>query len=268
MPVEQDAASRSRNVQALLAAVDRAANAGPVDLLVLPGACDCGGANPPRGLTLASATMVKEMLAIKAREWGVFLAAGFHAFCDGKWIPQALLFDPDGDTAATSDARSHAVGARSGATMTETRVGRLAVVEPGAGPHVLTPLREGAPPRVVAVPIATHRKGAAEHAQLATLAAIRGLVDDFPETVWALVDQRGDPQEKRNHGLAGSMTLWIGLRVDSEQQRAADGGVFYTIRSRADHSPDPAAGSERTRMFGPINEARRAGRGHSDGCKP
>jgi hypothetical protein len=40
------------------------------------------------------------MIAFKAKEWGVYVAAGLHAQCGEIWVPSAFLFDPDGDVVA------------------------------------------------------------------------------------------------------------------------------------------------------------------------
>ena len=55
--------SLARNVQAILSAIDRAGHVDPPpDLLVLPGACDSGGAAPGRGFPRAGIEAIKEAM--------------------------------------------------------------------------------------------------------------------------------------------------------------------------------------------------------------
>ncbi len=101
LQTELDPRGRAANIQAIIAAIHRAAGASPApDLLVLPGACDTGGVAPGRGFSANTAQIVRETIAMKAREWGVYIAAGLHTPCDERWLPTVSLFDPDADTIA------------------------------------------------------------------------------------------------------------------------------------------------------------------------
>ena len=94
-------------MQRLNEALERAAGVDPApDLLVLPGACDTGGATSGRRWPNASLECARENIAWKAREWGVFVAAGLHVRRGDTLQACALLFDPDGDVVARSVAPS------------------------------------------------------------------------------------------------------------------------------------------------------------------
>jgi len=98
-----DPTSHAANTQQLAQAIDRAASIAPApDLLVLPGGCDTGGMSPGRGHSYFHVAGVRETLAWKAREWGLFVAAGLHKRQNGGWATITALFDPDGDIAASS----------------------------------------------------------------------------------------------------------------------------------------------------------------------
>lgn len=90
--------SVARNVQAIVGAIDRAANTDPApDLLVLPGALDTGGSVCTTDHTAAVLDGTRSAIVAKAREWGVFIAAGLGVIRDGDLHSSAVLLDPDGD---------------------------------------------------------------------------------------------------------------------------------------------------------------------------
>ena len=90
--------SVARNVQAIVGAIDRAANTNPPpDLLVLPGSLDTGGSVCAKEHTVAVLDGTKAAIVVKAREWGVFIAAGLGVIRDGDFHSTTVLFDPDGD---------------------------------------------------------------------------------------------------------------------------------------------------------------------------
>jgi hypothetical protein len=121
--------SPAANVQGLSEAIERAARADPApDLLVLPGACDTGGATSGRRWHDASLECAKENLAWKAREWGVFIAAGLHVRRGDTLQACALLFDPDGDVVARSVA-PNGTGETEPIKPWPSAVGELAVLE-------------------------------------------------------------------------------------------------------------------------------------------
>ncbi|UCG15402.1 MAG: carbon-nitrogen hydrolase family protein [Phycisphaerales bacterium] len=94
-----DSRSRAANLSRALRMVDEACSADPSpDLVVLPEACDTGQSEEPTSsITPAMADGFGQSLASKAREWGVYVAAGFHQVVDGAPIGSAALYDPDGD---------------------------------------------------------------------------------------------------------------------------------------------------------------------------
>ncbi len=121
--------SPAANVQGLSEAIERAARVDPApDLLVLPGACDTGGAASGRRWHNASLECAKENLAWKAREWGIFIAAGLHVRRGDTLQAGALLFDPDGDVIARSDA-PNGTGDTEPIKPWPSAVGELAVAE-------------------------------------------------------------------------------------------------------------------------------------------
>ena len=94
-----DSQSRAANLSQAFRMIDEACSADPSpDLLVLPEACDTGRSEGrTSSLTPAMADGFGQSLASKAREWGVYVAAGFHQVVDGVPVGSAVLYDPDGD---------------------------------------------------------------------------------------------------------------------------------------------------------------------------
>ena len=105
--IQLNGLSAAANLQHILAAIDRAADAVPgPDIIVLPGGCDTAGRRPDPSSTARDACF-REAVACKAREWGIFVAVGLHLRENGESKPAAVLFDPDGDiVACSSDAAS------------------------------------------------------------------------------------------------------------------------------------------------------------------
>ena len=128
-----NARSRAANVQGLTTGIERAAQANPApDLLVLPGACDTGGAAPGSDWSQAGVDGIAQTIAWKAREWGVFIAAGLYHRSGEGITPHAVIFDPDGDIVARSGAwgspeEQQAVGP---VELWSSAVGSMGVVTP------------------------------------------------------------------------------------------------------------------------------------------
>lgn len=124
--VRLDDASRSATIQDIMSAVDRAADTDPApDLVVLPGGCDGDGR-----ATAAVRESVVEAIAHRAREWGVYVAAGMHGGAQREAC--ALLFDADGDMVACS-SQSNAGEPDSDASnvvIHESPCGAIGVVDP------------------------------------------------------------------------------------------------------------------------------------------
>ncbi len=99
-----DATSVANNLQHFLGQIDLACDVDEApDLLILPGACDTGGVVPLGSVPVAVLDNIRESIAVKAREWGVYIVAGLHCRVDGLRIPVSVLFDPDGDSLLETD---------------------------------------------------------------------------------------------------------------------------------------------------------------------
>lgn len=125
-----DPGSHAGNLQRLIRAVDFAADGDPSpDVVVLPGACDSGGAllrSPAEAVLQAS----RALLAWKAREWGVYLACGLHEPLGRRNLRYAALFDPDGDLLCRAPLRP--IGETDELVMVRTPIGWLGVLGPRA----------------------------------------------------------------------------------------------------------------------------------------
>ena len=195
-----DPKSRAANTQAINATIDRAAAAGPApDLLVLPGACDAGGTGAARSVNSTRLEVIKENLAQKAREWGVFIAAGLHGRHEEKWVPCAVLFDPDGDVVARSAAPATGGEAESGARIElwTSAIGDLGVFEPTIG----GPRREqvvvnewGA---VIAVPLVASLSGRRKDAAVGSVAALYSDPAASCGAYWAVVTAADEPRSSK-----------------------------------------------------------------------
>ena len=104
LQIELDVSSAAGNLQRVLAAIERVAKADPPpDLLVLPGACDTGGAAPGREYPVSVIENIREAIAHKAREWGIYIAVGLHTRGPDGYHHSVVLLDPDADAAAVHD---------------------------------------------------------------------------------------------------------------------------------------------------------------------
>ncbi|MFQ5591866.1 MAG: hypothetical protein ACE5HE_11940 [Phycisphaerae bacterium] len=154
LQVDLNSKSRAANLQRVVAAVQCAAQATPPpDLLVLPGGCDTGGGVANRRLSDSYRQSVKETIAWLARDWGVFIAAGFHRSNGHALEPWVGLFDPDGDP-ASRDPVEDAAGGVSAVGVWRTAVGSLGVVEPSAPGSPADRLAEVEPGSFLAMPCA------------------------------------------------------------------------------------------------------------------
>ena len=125
-----DPAGRSSNMQAISAAIRRAARVSPApDLLVLPGACDTGGVSPARNSPFHAMQSTRDLIAMKAKEWGVYIAVGLRDRDGDGFVSASVLFDPDGDVAAQS---RHPIGedpsSPGACPVWSTPLGRIGVV--------------------------------------------------------------------------------------------------------------------------------------------
>ena len=132
------AGQRSRNLGSVTRAVVRAAEHDPApDLIVLPGACDLGPAIfDPGFLTPAMCQGFAETLGALAREWGVWIAAGYAVMTGGQVGASATLLDPDGDVYIRSVGGNPA---RNGRGQTPRGATRLVVRSTALGAVALQP---------------------------------------------------------------------------------------------------------------------------------
>lgn len=179
--------SRSTNLQSLMAAIDRAASndIGP-DLLVLPVTGDAPGMTPAHNGLFAS---VAETIAWKAREWGLYIAAGLNVVESETNIFRSFLFDPDGDIVARTGAgTSGTQGAdqdlRSWFLSPE---GRLGLVDPQTAAVATCSTDEGCEGGFLAYPLPSPRTPAQRRAVASTLESLRAGASDTLGTYWGVV---------------------------------------------------------------------------------
>ena len=190
LQVRLDPKSGAANVQRINAAIDRAAGAEPPpDLLVLPGGCDTGGATPGRAWPAAALESVKADIALKAREWGLYIAAGSHVVRDESLAPCALLFDADGDVAMRSVgvASSKDEGEPMAIDPWDSGVGRLAVLEPTSAARLADLLPDGGSGVLIAVPLSPSSTGKQRRTVDAAITSLRDEADVGGNAYWAVV---------------------------------------------------------------------------------
>lgn len=127
-----DRTHRAANVQAVGRAIGDAAGSAPVpDVLVVPGVCGTAGDTSPVGWSEAVLQVNAEHLAAKAREWGVFIAAGLQQRIGDTLTPVSVLFDANGDIVATSTPRPDRRAGQNAlpAGVVRTPAGNLVVLE-------------------------------------------------------------------------------------------------------------------------------------------
>ncbi|MFQ5461390.1 MAG: nitrilase-related carbon-nitrogen hydrolase [Phycisphaerae bacterium] len=188
LQIELDATSRSRNVQRVMAAIDRAARNRPApDMLVLPSMCDSAGIANDRSSTPRGLTGMAETISWAARDWGIFIVCGLHARASGGWVPCTVLFDADGDAVASTGASfaGDADAAEAGVVVWPCAQGRIIVGES------VTAVRSLAPSAVsgalVSVPLPLWLTG---HARAEEWKAVESLVRSDAErgdAYWGLV---------------------------------------------------------------------------------
>lgn len=186
--------SRAANLQALSEVIEEAARADPApDLLVLPGACDTGGAVSGRGWSDASLEGAREYLAWKARDWGVFIAAGLHVRHGEKWEPCAVLFDPDGDAVAHSSSPYGGEPAQSigGIELWASDIGDLGVFEPSITSRLPEDAEMGNRCAVIAVPAMASLAGKAGRNVEANITLLQSDAAVGRYAYWAVVTEAG-----------------------------------------------------------------------------
>lgn len=201
--------SGAANLQHLIVAIHSAvAIQPPPDLLILPGACDTGGVAVGRGQTAASLLTVYETLAWKAREWGIYIAAGLHACLGGSLLPLAVLFDPDGDVLCRhGPACPPAYDSDTQLTLWKTWVGPLGVAD--AATLDVRELGEvgalaGA---LIAVPAAPCGPASRRRAEAANLTYLREEASARRGAYWGVASAVAAPGTDKSGGKAGRQAM-------------------------------------------------------------
>jgi hypothetical protein len=203
LQVRLDSRSQAANLQRLGAAMDRAAKTELApDLLVLPGACDTGGVTSTRRGHEAGLVGVRETIAFKAREWGVYVAAGLHEPRGDARAPVAVLFDPDGDIVARSaspdggedDGSPQAVG------LWRSPVGDIGVVEPTIAGALTDSVTARERTGIIAMPLPASSTARWRRAVDANLASLRGEPVTGSKSFWAVVCPAGASDEPQSEG--------------------------------------------------------------------
>lgn len=101
-----DFTSRATNLSRALRWIDRACAEDPApDLVVLPAGCDGAAFGPGASpVSVAMAQVFSQSVALKAKEWGTYIALGFHQPPGQPCDSLGVLYDPDGDSIATACA--------------------------------------------------------------------------------------------------------------------------------------------------------------------
>ena len=176
--------SRAERFQRVGAAVDAAAAATPApDLIVLPAGCDLIGVSV-RGVTAACLDGFREFLSLKAREWGVFLAAGVNRWDEEAVNPCTIVLDPDGDVVIGSDEPANAPSPQGPSERFWcSSIGRLGVVDPTAGGPPARGQIDDLPAPVMIWPVA----GAVTGRRRDRLSALRDAATVGAGRHWAIV---------------------------------------------------------------------------------
>lgn len=222
-----DPKSGSANTQGLIALIRRAASTRPApDLLILPGACDTGGASPSNNLSEASMRCARESLAFEARDWGLYIAAGLHDRVEGSWLPASVLFDPDGDVVASAPGK---IGPDQEMAPTDIAfwscvTGRMGVCAPSvsvASDEIAAGLQSGGVVAVPTTPTVTGKRRQVDQANLDRLRDEPALLD---RAYWAVVTSARTKDEPADHAGESTFLMGAGGRV-----LAAADTAFETI---------------------------------------
>ena len=190
LQIKLDSQSRSANVQHINAVIDQAAGADPPpDLLVLPGACDTGGAAPGSDWSDVSSVAMTANLSTKAREWGVYMAAGAHLRRDQDVFGCSLLFDPDGDVAvrAVHEASLEDPATASPIESWPSPVGPMAVLDPCAAQPLSQWVDQDGADGLMALPTSGGWTGARNRSMNANIEALRSGSQRDSGTYFAVV---------------------------------------------------------------------------------
>ena len=178
--------SRSANLQSLMAAIDRAASDDDeLDVLVLPAIGDTRAIKTGQRGLFASAS---ETVAWKAREWGVYIAAGLCVKEIEAIRPRSFLFDPDGDVVARTGAVSYREsGAYQGlGCWFSSPVGRIGVVDPQTIKAFIDSTNDGRKEGFVAYPLPSPKTAVERRFVASTIQSIRSCTDPTLGVFWGV----------------------------------------------------------------------------------
>ncbi len=237
--------SRSANLQSLMAAIDRAASDDDeLDLLVLPAIGDTRAKRAGQRGLFASAS---ETIAWKAREWGVYIAAGLCVMEIETIRPRSFLFDPDGDVVARTGEVSYGEsGAYQGlGCWFSSPVGRIGVVDPQTINAFIDSRDEGRKEGLVAYPLPSPKTAVERRFVASTIQSIHRCTDATLGVVWGVAGRADegavagdavtflrDASEiiSKQTSLSGDTALHVEIDLTSV---CGDAGI--AIRSSDDH---------------------------------
>lgn len=185
LQITLDRKARAGNLVRVTDAIVRAARSDSTpDLLILPGSCDTGGGPPGRDHSDGFLANFRATIASKAREWGLYIAAGLHIACETGHEHCGVLFDPDGDLVAVGAAQqSGGAGGDGRIANWATVIGTMAVCTTH---HLMGRCLDSAVPKgaLVAVPVSVTTTGGTRRDDER---CVESLLDDPAGAYWALV---------------------------------------------------------------------------------
>jgi hypothetical protein len=176
---------------------------------------------------------VRETLAWKACEWGLFIAAGLHCESGGRCVLGAMLFDPDGDVVAHSappgDGKANARGDDNAGghaiVLWRSSVGTIGVLAPDWAEVVPDSLPASAGGMVMALPLPTSAVRPRTRAAGLDPKTVSSKLCKRPGVFWALVCPACDSDLADGHPALAS-SLWS---PDGVAIAKADGPEEVTV---------------------------------------
>ncbi len=234
-----DLASRASNLSRALRWIDLACAQDPApDLVVLPGGCDgaaFGPGAPP--VSMAMTQVFSQSVALKAKEWGTYVALGFRQPSGQLCASVGVLFDPDGDAIATICAAppgAAATGLPAPAALTRTPLGcwslllaeapwesRMSACIRDAGARLAVVL--GSTPTNPAGPVRARCEQLAREAGVSVCLAA-GLSDCVDEPACLVWDARGQLVARGNIGVEEMVRARVAMSSNPEQPTTRHGG--------------------------------------------
>lgn len=132
---------RSANIARLMRLIDQACGCDPApDLVVFPAGCESGSVGAGfNDVSRAMGDTFVGLMAMKACEWGVFIAGGYHTRDDAGVLCRGVLLDPDGDAVIATASGGRA--ASMAECMRETVLGAVGLL---LGEHLDQSVTDGA----------------------------------------------------------------------------------------------------------------------------